>query len=101
MRTRLIIAGIGNLIDLIATLHLLGVGFVEINPIMAQLVPYPRLFAAVKMGAMTGVLLFLWKNREDRHAKPLATFAAVVYALLTVYYIVFFAVMLMTQYHHQ
>lgn len=88
MRTRLIIAGIGNLIDLIATLHLIRVGFMEINPIMAHLVLYPRLFAAVKMGAMTGVLLFLWKRREDRHAKPLATFVAVVYGAIAFYYII-------------
>lgn len=101
MKTRLIIAYIGNTIDLIATLCLLRMGFYEANPIMRHLLNYPWLASIVKISAMTWLCWFLWKRREDRHAKPLATFAAVVYALLTVYYIVFFAVMLMTQYYHQ
>ena len=86
MRTRLIIAGIGNLIDTIATLHLSKLGCYELNPIMRHLLDWPVVFVLVKLTAMTGVCLFLWKNREDAHAMPLATFAAVVYGGIAVYY---------------
>lgn len=98
MRTRLIIAGIGNLIDLIATLHLADQGFYELNPIMRRLLPYPWLFALVKLAAMTAVQLFLWIRREDKHALPLATFTAAVYGMIAVYHIVVFAVMQVTQF---
>lgn len=92
MRTRLIIAGIGNLIDLIATLYLTKQGFHEVNPFMRPLLDCPWLFAAVKLLAMTWVCLFLWKRRDDRHTLPLATFAAVVYGLIAFYYVAWFII---------
>lgn len=93
MKTRLTIAYIGNLIDLIATLYLTKQGFHEVNPVMHPLLDCPWLFAAVKILAMTLVCLFLWKRREDRHAIPLATFAAAVYGLIAVYYMVWMIAM--------
>lgn len=93
MRTRLIIAWLCNLVDIAATLYLSGLGYVEANLAMAWLLQWPWLFSMVKLSAMTFVLLFLWNNREDRHALPLATFTAVVYGLIAIYYIVIFAVL--------
>ena len=93
MKTRLTIAYIGNLIDLIATLYLTKQGFHEVNPFMRPLLGCPWLFAAVKLLAMTLVCLFLWKRREDRHALPLATIAAAVYGLIAVYYMVWMIAM--------
>lgn len=92
MKTRLIIAYIGNTIDLIATLCLLQMGFYEANPIMRPLLNYPWLASIVKLSAMTWVCWFLWKNRDDKHAKPLATFAAVVYGIIAFYYTIWFIV---------
>ena len=93
MKTRLTIAYIGNIIDLIATIWLTKQGFHEVNPFMRPLLSSPWLFAAVKILAMTGVCMFLWKRREDRHALPLATFAAAVYGLIAAYYVVWFIVL--------
>lgn len=93
MKTRLIIAYIGNIIDLISTLNLTEQGFYEVNPFMKLLLGCPWLFAAVKLLAMTWVCLFLWKRREDRHALPLATFAAAVYGLIAAYYMVWMIVL--------
>lgn len=92
METRLSIAGIGNLIDTAATIYLTQKGYTEANPAMAAMLDRPVLFAAVKIVAMTALLLFLWHRREDRHAKLLATIAAVVYGSIAVYYGVFFSV---------
>ena len=92
MKLRLVIAYVGNIIDTIATLHLTEQGFYEVNPFMRPLLDCPWLFVAVKLLAMTWVCLFLWKRREDRHALPLATFAAVVYGLIAVYYMVWMIV---------
>ena len=39
MKIRLLIAFIGNLIDTAATIYLTGLGYTEINPIMAPLLP--------------------------------------------------------------
>ena len=86
MKLRLCIAYIGNFIDLISTLNLTEQGFYEVNPFMRPLLDHPWLFTAVKLLAMTWVCLFLWKRREDRHALPIATFAAIVYGLIAVYY---------------
>ena len=93
MKTRLTIAYIGNLIDLIATLYLTKQGFHEVNPFMRPLLGCPWLFVTFKLLAMTWVCLFLWKRREDRHALPLATFAAAVYGLIAAYYMVWMIVL--------
>lgn len=92
MKLRLCIAYIGNFIDLISTIYLTQLGFYEVNPFMRPLLAYPWLFSLVKLSAMTYVCLFLWKRKEDRHALPIATFAAVVYGLIAVYYMVWMIV---------
>lgn len=92
MRTLLLIAGFGNLIDTIATVYLTSVGYVEVNPFMAKLLEFPAVFVTVKMAVMTGLLVFLWRKRADRHAKPMAILAAVVYGLIAVYYGITFIV---------
>ena len=90
MRTRLIIAGLGNLIDTLSTVYLHRQGFVEANPVMAALLSHPLLFILVKMAVFTALLLWLWKRRDDRHALPLAALAAIVYGAIAVYYGLFF-----------
>ena len=92
MNVCLLIAYIGNIIDTIATLSLTEQGFHEVNPFMRPLLDCPWLFAAVKLLAMTWVCLFLWRRKEDRHALPLATFAAVVYGLIAFYYVAWFII---------
>lgn len=90
MKTPLIIAAIGNLIDMVSTLYLSGRGYTEANPIMAALLPHPVLFATVKIGAMTLVLVSLWKKREYKSARFTAWFAAVLYEMIAVYYLFVF-----------
>lgn len=92
--TFLLIAYLGNLIDIMATLTLTEQGFYELNPFMRPLLDHPGLFVTVKMVAMTGVCLFLWKRRTDKHALPLAIFAAIVYGSIAIYYMVIGALML-------
>lgn len=94
MKALLIIAAIGNLIDLLSTLYLSGLGYVEANPFMAVLLPHPALFALVKIGAMALALWILWKNRESGVAIMTAWFAAGLYGLISVYYAWFFTVFL-------
>ena len=91
MKTRLIIAFIGNLIDAAATLYLTSLGYTEANPVMARLLQYPVLFATVKMALMTTVLLWIWKRRGDRKASVASWIAAVTYAAIAIYYVIFFA----------
>ena len=90
MITRLIVAWIGNLIDALSTLHLVKIGFVEANPVMRYVLQSPIMFLFVKIGTMTTMLFWLWRKREDKHAKPLATVAAAVYGAISVYYLWFF-----------
>lgn len=89
MKTPLIIAGIGNLIDMVSTLSLSRQGYEEANPFMAVLLPHPVLFATVKIGAMTLALWILWRNRESQLARITAWFAAGLYGLISVYYLFF------------
>ena len=90
MKAFLIIAWLCNLIDTIATVYLTSIGYVEANPVMAQLLSYPLLFITVKTLLMTGLCAYLWLKRTDKHAKPLATLAAIVYGAIAVYYVWFF-----------
>ena len=60
MKTKLIIADIGNIIDAVATFILTQrFGFMEINPIIACLLQWPVAFAVVKIAVMTLLLLYL------------------------------------------
>ena len=86
MKLLLLIAWLGNLIDTIATVYLTSLGYVEANPIMAQLLNYPVIFVIVKLLLMTGLCAYLWLKRLDKHAMPMAIVASVVYGAITVYY---------------
>ena len=86
MKLLLLIAWLGNLIDTIATVYLTSLGYVEANPIMAQLLNYPVVFVIVKLLLMTGLCAYLWLKRLDKHAMPLAIVASVVYGLITAFY---------------
>ena len=90
MKILLLIAWLGNLIDTIATVYLTSLGYVEANPIMAQLLNYPVIFVIVKLLLMTGLCAYLWLKRLDKHAMPMAIVASVVYGLITAYYGWFF-----------
>jgi hypothetical protein len=94
MKTPLTIAAIGNLIDTVSTLYLNGQGYTEANPFMSALLPYPVLFATVKIGAMALALWILWRNRDSQIARKIAWFAAGLYGLIAVYYIFFFTILL-------
>lgn len=91
MRTPLTIFAVGSLIDMISTPYVTGMGYREANPFMAALLPYPFLFALVKISAMGLVIWILWKSRECRSARMTAWFAAGVYGLISVYYLFVFA----------
>ena len=86
MKLLLLIAWLGNLIDTIATVYLTSLGYVEANPIMAQLLNCPVIFVIVKIALMTGLCAYLWLKRLDKHAMPMAIVASVVYGLITAYY---------------
>ena len=86
MKVLLLIAWLGNLIDTIATVYLTSLGYIEANPIMAQLLNYPVIFVIVKLFLMTGLCAYLWLKRLDKHAKTMAIVASVVYGLITAYY---------------
>lgn len=87
MKILLLIAWLGNLIDTIATVYLTSIGYVEANPIMAQLLNYPVIFVIVKLLLMTGLCAYLWLKRLDKHAMPMAIVAAIVYGPITTYYV--------------
>lgn len=90
MKNRLLIAWVGNLIDTASTVILCCVhGFTEINPIMAWLLRCPVLFVAVKLTAMTSVVIWLWHNRNEKRANIASWIVAVVYGAIATYYVVF------------
>ena len=93
MKLLLLIAWLGNLIDTIATVYLTSLGYVEANPIMAQLLICPLGFVLVKVLLMTGLCAYLWLKRLDKHAMPMTIVASVVYGLITAYYAGFFLVL--------
>lgn len=90
IRTSLLIAWLGNLVDMVSTLYLHSIGYTEANPVMACLLDTPLVFALAKITLMTLLLLYLWQKREDKHAKVLSGLAAVIYGAITIYYGVFF-----------
>ena len=87
MKARLIVAGLGNLVDTVSTLSLIGHGFYELNPVMRWLLRWPAVFAAVKLTVIPAVLLWLWKERESRYAVAASWVGAVFYGGLALYYI--------------
>ena len=94
MTLLLTIAWLGNLIDMVATLILVAHGYHEANPIMRQLLQYPQLFVAVKLGLMAALLCYLWYERESRLAVIASWIAAMIYTSISIYYGVFFAMLL-------
>lgn len=94
MTTLLTIAFLGNLIDTAATLYLSSLGYIEANPVMARLLQWPALFALVKCCAMGYALRILWRSRAHQMAKVLAWVAAGVYGVISIYYGVFFTILI-------
>lgn len=88
MKTRLIIAWLGNLIDVVSTLHACSHGFTEVNPIMARLIQSPVMFVFIKVITMTALLLVLWQNRTDKNAVVGSWLAAILYSVISMYYFV-------------
>lgn len=95
IKSKLIIAFLGNLIDTISTLIVVNYyGFIETNPVMAWLLQYPPAFIAVKILSVTGVLVFIWHTKTDKHANIMATVVATVFSCIAVYYLVCLAVLI-------
>lgn len=90
-KAKLIIAGIGNVIDIVATLILINYfGLVEVNPLMGWLLQWPWIAVATKLIAINGILLFLNFTKRKKYTDGLATFAAIMYGGLGTYYLLFF-----------
>ena len=91
MKTKLIMAYIGNIIDAAATLILTQYfGFRELNPIMAWMLQWPVLATIFKITVVTCVLAFLYNTKRSKHTEAIATVAAMLYGSLAMYYIVIF-----------
>lgn len=90
-KAKLIIAGVGNVIDIISTLILINYfGFEEMNPLMRVFLQYPVIASITKIVGVTSILLYLNFTKRERYTNGLATFAAILYGGLAVYYILFF-----------
>lgn len=95
IKSRFIIAGIGNFIDAIATFILTQFyGFLEVNPIMAWLLQYPLLTVFLKITVVSSVLVYAYRQEHNKYTSILATFAACLYGAIAIYYIVFFIILL-------
>lgn len=84
---KLYLIGLGNLIDTLATLYLYQTGmFVELNPVMAFFLQNPFIFAVVKVGVITTILIRLWKEREHKYSQIAMNIGCWIYGLIAVYY---------------
>lgn len=91
MKTKLIIAGVGNFIDAIATYILIKYfGAVELNPIMMWLLQWPEFAVVSKIVVVTSILLYAYNTKRQEYMNIFATFAALLYGALGTYYIVMF-----------
>jgi formate-dependent nitrite reductase membrane component NrfD len=87
MMKKLYLIGFGNLIDTFATLYLYQTGmFVELNPVMAFFLRNPFIFAVVKIGVITAILIRLWKEREHKYPQIAINIGCWIYGLIAVYY---------------
>jgi hypothetical protein len=87
MIKKLYLIGFGNLVDTVATLYLYQTGmFVELNPVMAFFLQNPFIFAVVKIGLITAILIRLWKEREDKKAQIATNIGCWIYGLIAIYY---------------
>ena len=78
-----------NVLDLGLTLHLIGQGAVEMNPIMATLLDAGWEWAAVfKAGTTAGVAAGLWLGRRHLLVRRTGVAFVVLFATLTVYQVV-------------
>jgi hypothetical protein len=91
MKIRLILIWLFNLIDTAATLYLYWFhDGVELNPLAALLLPYPQLFANVKLGAMTVVMWLILRRRDAVLCKAASWILFIEYFLVTIYYAIMF-----------
>lgn len=91
MKTKLIIAGIGNYIDAVATYILTQYyGFVELNPIMNWCLQWPEVAIVSKVVIVTSLLLYVYNTKRSKYTNALATFAAILYGTMGIYYLVIF-----------
>lgn len=88
MKSRLIITYLGNIIDTIASLYLVGKNFIEANPFMAPLLELPWLFIAVKIGVMTLLVVRIWICRASKYAQLASWIAAILYSGISIYYVI-------------
>lgn len=99
MKTKLIIAGVGNFIDAIATFILTQrFSFMELNPIMAWLLQWPVFAMVSKVIVVTGILLFAYYTKRQQYMNIFATFAALLYGSMGIYYIVMFMMLFYSNY---
>ena len=93
MKTKLIIAGIGNLIDTIATYIVTQYyGAQELNPFMSWLLQWPKFAMALKFVIVTSLLVYTWYSERTKYSGMFATIAAWLYCSIGVYYIVYFMI---------
>jgi hypothetical protein len=95
MKTKLIIAGVGNLIDIFATYILTQYyGVPELNPFMAWLLQWPEFAMVFKFVVVSFVLLYTWYSEHTKYSDMLATIVAWIYGSIGAYYIVYFLIMI-------
>ena len=91
MKTKLIIAGIGNLIDIFATFILTQYyNIPELNPFMAWLLQWPIFAMNLKFFIVSGILVFVWYSEHNKYTNFLANFAAILYGGVGAYYLIYF-----------
>lgn len=91
VKAKLIIAGIGNFIDGIATFILTQFyGFQELNPFMLVLLQWPVLAITLKIMVVTSLLFYIYHKKDEKYMNGLATFAASFYGFMGLYYILIF-----------
>lgn len=91
MKAKLIIAGVGNFIDAIATYILTQyLGLIELNPIMAWLLQWPEFAVVSKVVVVTSILLYAYNTKRQEYMNIFATLAAILYGTMGIYYLVIF-----------
>lgn len=94
MKTKLIIAGIGNIIDAVATFILTQYfGFVELNPVVGLLLQHPMFFVSIKIIVVNSILLYAYHTKNDKYVDTFATFTASLYGGIGMYYILWFLIL--------
>lgn len=85
---KLTIALLGNIIDTLATLYHCSyvADFTELNPCMRYLLQWPWVFAATKILAVSGIVLWLWRERDSKYARIALSAAAWLYGVIGLYY---------------